>query len=161
MLLIWAYLTYLFLEHFYCIFIYFAYKLLKNYTSHWWINRQVSCIYKNCPFCSMHERIYTAKNFTNLQKRVRRLMAFIVTEDVWQFALTFDGGIRMMVTVGHVTSSPLLKARAVLASVLRLDFDSSGPGHGAGTAVGVAGRPGSPWVHLAIDNCNEEKRKFE
>lgn len=63
----------------------------------------------------------------------------------------------MMVTVGHVTSSPLLKTRTVLASVLRLDFDCSRPGHGARTAVSVAGRPGTPGVHLAIDNCKKEE----
>jgi hypothetical protein len=56
----------------------------------------------------------------------------------------------MVVTRRYLAAPSLLQAGTVAAAVLGLDFDRSGPGHRAGTAVGVARRPWTPRGHLAI-----------
>lgn len=57
-----------------------------------------------------------------------------------------------MVTVRYLTAASLLQAGAVPSPVLGLYLDGPRPGHGARTAVRVAGRPGTPWRHLTVDD---------
>lgn len=79
-----------------------------------------------------------------------------ITLRTWKPPLTFDGRIGMVVTRRYLAAPSLLQAGTVAAAVLGLDFDRSGPGHRAGTAVGVARRPWTPRGHLAIHHCNRK-----
>lgn len=56
----------------------------------------------------------------------------------------------MMVAGGHLTTPPLLQTGAMSAPVLRLHLHRPGSGHGARSAVRIAGRPGAPRTHLTI-----------
>lgn len=73
-------------------------------------------------------------------------------------ALTFDRWIGMVVTVRHLAPSSLLKAGTVPAPILRLHLDGPRPGHGPGTAVGIASRPRTPRRHLAVHHCKKKEK---